>query len=473
MSKPIRTVALAAAFTALLGITVAAPSAVYAQPAASGRIDLLDRINDRINRIDDRIDDRVDNLRDRFAGRRNDRINLRRGAVFTMSNELDGNVLAAFSRAPDGTLTQAGRFPTGGTGSGGFEDTANSMFLGSARGESSPNNLIGGSKLLFVTNAGSNSITVFRVRRGGLERVEVQPSGGEKPVSVTVNRGLLYVLHSGEFVDGFVPPNCTTGNLPSVTGFWVSADGHLTPIPGSTRQLSGDPFSGCAQVSFAPRGDVLVVTERTATIPGQAPGDEGVINTFAVNADGTLGQQRVFDATGQGPFGFTFTKRGALLTTEQFDGPFGPSRGAATSYFVGSDGMLASTSSSVHNGGTDTCWIVATDNGRYGFTTSFFSPNNPAQPFPESDQNGSRISSYRINRRNGSLELLDPIAFDPPQGASDLALSRNSRYLYQLNSFEGTISVYEVGHNGSLTFIQTVQAFAPSAMAERIGLAAS
>lgn len=400
-------------------------------------------------------------------------INLRRGAVFSMSNAIQGNVVVAYSRAPDGTLTEAGRFPTDGTGSGGFEDTANGMILGNARGESAPNNLIGASELLFVTNAGSNSITVFRVEKDGLEIVEVQPSGGEKPVSVTVNKGLLYVLHSGELVDGLVPPNCTTGMLPSVTGFRVSNDGQLTPIHGSTRELSGDPFSGCSQVSFNPRGDVLVVTERTARIPSQAPGDEGVINTFVVNADGTLGTHRVIDATGEGPFGFTFTKTGALLTTEQFDGPLGPSEGAAAGYTVNSDGTLTPTSPSVRNGGTDTCWLVVSDNGQYGFTTSFFEPNNPAAPFPESQRNGSRISSYQVSA-DGALELLEAVAFDAQQGASDMSFSRNSQYLYQLNSFRGTINAFAVGSDGSLKLIQTVQAHAPSpVMAEVIGIAAS
>lgn len=401
------------------------------------------------------------------------RINLHGGAVFSMSNAASGNVVVAFSRSSDGTLTEAGRFATGGNGSGGFEDTVNGMILGNAQGESAPNNLTGVSDLLFVTNAGSNSITVFRVAGDGLEIVEVQPSGGEKPVSVTVNKGLLYVLHSGEVVDGLVPPNCASPVLPTVTGFHVSSGGELTPIPGSTRELSGSVVSGCAQVSFNPRGDVLVVTERTANTPGQAPGDEGVINTFVVNADGTLGAHQVFDATGQGPFGFTFTKPGALLTTEQFDGPLGPSEGAAASYAVNSDGTIAATSPSVRNGGTDTCWIVVTDNGKYAFTTSFFEPNNPAAPFPESQRNGSRISSYRVDR-DGTLELLEAVAFDAAQGASDMSLSRNSKFLYQLNSFRGAINAFAVGSDGRLTLIQTVQAHAPSPVnAEVIGLAAS
>ncbi len=383
---------------------------------------------------------------------------LRDGGVFSMSNGPDGNEVVAYYRAPDGSLTPAGSFATGGTGSGGFEDSANGLVLGTADGEAAPNNLRDEGRLLFATNAGSNTISVFRVRRNDLKLVEVQHSQGEKPVSITVNHGIAYVLNSGEFVDGLVPPNCTTGNLPSVTGFTVKRSGELTPIPGSTRQLSGDPFSGCAQVSFNPDGTTLVVTERTARLPNQAPDDEGVINTFVVNGDGTLGQQRVIDATGQGPFGFTFNKTGALLTTEQFDGPLGPGEGAAAGYVVNADGSLTPSSPSIKNGGTDTCWFVVTDDGRYGYSTSFF---------PD-----ARISSYLVGT-NGSLELLEATAASVSTGASDISLSRDSDHLYQLNSFEGTISAFAVNDDGSLTFIQTVQAHAPSAMAAPLGLASS
>jgi 6-phosphogluconolactonase (cycloisomerase 2 family) len=197
-----------------------------------------------------------------------------------------------------------------------------------------------------------------------------------------------------------------------------------------------------------------------AQIAGQTGDDEGVINTFQVNVDGTLGQQRLYNATGEGPFGFTFNKQGALLTSEQFDGLLGPGEGAAAGYSLADDGTLTATSPSVRNGGTDSCWFVVTDSGRYGYVTSFFGTG--------------RISSYVVGR-NGSLELLDAQAADEEvtPGASDLALSRNSRYLYQLNSFDGTISAFAVGSDGSLTLIQKVAAHAPSAMAAPLGLAAS
>lgn len=396
-----------------------------------------------------------------------DKPDLRRGGVFTMSNDRAGNSVVAFDRQEDGQLDRVGRFRTGGTGSGSFEDTANGLVLGTAQGEAAPNNLIEQSKLLFATNARSNNITVFKVRRKGLQRVGVEPSQGEKPVSVTVNRGVLYVLNSGEATDdlfdseGNAIPNCTTGT-PSITGFTVKQGGRLEPIPGSTRRLSGLGGSGCAQVSFNPDGNVLVVTERLANDQG-APGpegDEGVINTFTRNPDGTLGQARVNDATGEGPFGFTFNKQGDLFTTEQSDGPLGPGRGAAAGYRVNSDGSLTPGSPSVGNGGTDTCWVVITDDGRYAYTTSFFADG--------------RISSYRV-MPGGGLELLEADAGGPDvtQGAADISLSADSRFLYQLNAFEGTINAFRVESDGGLEFIETVRATGPSEMAARLGLAAS
>ncbi len=400
----------------------------------------------------------------------NANVNLRRGAVYSMSNAREGNQVIAFSRANDGTLTEVGRFDTGGTGSGSFEDTANGLVLGNASGETSPNNLGGAAQLLFATNAGSNSISVFSVEKDRLERVEVQSSGGEKPVSVTVSNGLLYVLNSGERLDDLIVENCATENLstgvlPTITGFRVDNRGQLTPIPNSTRTLSGDLFSGCAQVSFSPDGKVLVVTEREAEVlPGQSDneiiddGDEGVIVTFTVNRDGTLGNKQIFDATGQGPFGFTFTKAGILLVSEQFDGPAGVGRGAGSAYAVNRDGTLVPTSGSVANGGTDTCWFVATDNGKLAFAASFFE--------------GGQISSYRVGPQ-GSLELIQAVAADAALGAADLALSRNSKFLYNVNAFQGTISAYRVGNDGGLTLIQTVEGFGPSAMAGRLGLAAN
>jgi|AntDeeMetagen681_2_1112603.scaffolds.fasta_scaffold09206_2 hypothetical protein len=199
---------------------------------------------------------------------------LRRGGVFAMSNAADANEVVAYARGADGTLSQVGFYPTGGSGSGSFEDSANALVLGTMAGEIAPNNLIESDdatqQMLFAANAGSNSISVLRVDAGGLVNVMTIDSRGEKPVSVTVNNSIVYVLNSGVTNDalfdgnGNVIPNCATGLTPTITGFRLAGDGTLTSIAGSERELSGELISGCAQLSFTPDGSRLVVTERLA-----------------------------------------------------------------------------------------------------------------------------------------------------------------------------------------------------------------
>ena len=388
-------------------------------------------------------------------------LDLRKGAVFSQSNDPAGNEVVAYARAGNGRLTRIGSFSTDGTGSGGFEDSSNGVVLGRPMGEVSPNNNLQRGKRLFVTNAGSDTISVFKVLADKLRLVQVQDSGAEKPVSVTVNDGVLYVLNSNEVRDGLVVPNCAPPNqsaVPSITGFTVGRGAKLEPIPGSTRKLSAN--SGCAQVSFNPAGTTLVVTERTAKATGQAVGDEGVINTFQVEEDGTLGTRRIYDATSSGPFGFTFNKQGALLTSEQNDGLAGPGLGSAAGYRLAANGTLSPSGPSARNGGTDSCWFVVTDNGKYGYVSSFFGQG--------------QISSYHVSPDGAvALDASEADEGNALPGSSDLSLSRKSDFLYSLNSFEGTIDAYAIGLNGSLELIDRDAAHEPSEMAAPLGLAAS
>jgi len=202
--------------------------------------------------------------------------------------------------------------------------------------------------------------------------------------------------------------------------------------------------------------------------------DEGVIVVFPVTANDTLGDRQLVDATGQGPFGFTLARNGNLLTTEQFDGPGGMGRGAAASYVMSDDdqGPLLRASPSISNGGTDTCWFVLTDDQTLGFTSSFFA-------------NG-RISSYEVDDI-GIVRLIqaqasatdDPGNDNVAMGASDLSLSGDSQYLYQLNSVHGTINAFRNNGDGTLMLIEQQTpfpqiAFGPSGgEAAPIGLAAN
>ncbi len=307
-----------------------------------------------------------------------------------------------------------------------------------------------------MVNAGSGSITVFRVYADHLERLSVTPTGGSRPVSVTVSNGLLYVLNSGEvdrrllLGDGGALENCAHGGTPTITGFRVSGTGALTPIPDSTRELSGPAESGCAQVGFAPDGESLVVSERVAEVED---GTAGALVSFPVKEDGTLGEKSVIAPTGAGPFGFTFTRDGVLLTTEQNGGYTNPGGGGVAVYGV-EDGELTRVGETVADYQTDTCWIVVTHDQRFAFASS---------PFE-----GGAISAFSV-AADGRLTLAHPSATSPDgvdvtdnvveDGVTDLVLSQDGRYLYQLNSFLGQLYSFRVESDGRLTHLGTEDVF--------------
>ena len=51
--------------------------------------------------------------------------------------------------------------------------------------------------LLIAVNAGSDTVSTFKVRGDRLQLKDVVPSGGEFPASIAVHRDLVYVLNSG------------------------------------------------------------------------------------------------------------------------------------------------------------------------------------------------------------------------------------------------------------------------------------
>lgn len=358
----------------------------------------------------------------------------RPGAVYAATNDPTGNEIRVFNRRTDGRLTPAGDFETGGLGSGNFEQSANSVVLGNRGGESSPINFTGSERFLFTTNTGSDSVSVFRVKPGGLELVELEAGGQlDRPISVTVSNGVVYALNSDR-------PQCASLNA-TITGFTLDEDGRLTPIPGSTRPLAGNgpPFSGCTQVSFDKTGDVLAVTEKNAD----------VISTYRVGPDGLASQPIRNETPGIGPFGFTFMQTNRLLTSENNGQAEG--QGAASSFEIQKDATLTAVSGNVRNTQTDTCWIVVTENGKYAYVTNAMSNN---------------ISSYRV-RPDGTMTLLEPNAGRadelprPVAIAEDLTLSENGGYLYARNARDGDIFAFEVQADGTLVEIQSLPAALP------------
>ena len=337
------------------------------------------------------------------------------GAVYTESNAASGNMVIIFHRAADGTLTPGGMVATGGRGTG------------AALGSQGAVTLSEDGRLLFAVNAGSDDVSVFRVRPYGLTLVDRIYSEGMMPVSVAARWPFLYVLNAGG--DG------------NIAGFRIGWNDHLLPIDGATQPLSQAGGTGAAQIAFVPDDNALVVTEKATNR----------IDTYTLAGNGVAGPPMVHTSAGATPFGFDFGKRGTLVVSEAFGGTANAS--ALSSYRVSHDSFDVVTASA-HTTQTAACWVAVTGNGKVAYTTNAGSDS---------------ISSYTIGN-DGSLTLLAARAGETGAGShpTDMALSRNSQYLYTLNAATHTLSGFQVAADGGLTPV----ALMPGMPAASVGLVA-
>ncbi len=332
-----------------------------------------------------------------------------RDRVYAMSDQRQ-NEIVVFDRNADGSLTHFADFRTGG------------------RGFDIPNGLGAGKSLLvtksgrwlFAANSKSNTITVMRASKSGLEVVQTIKSGGQAPASLTMAKGWLFVLN--------------TGGSANITGFNFAED-RLEPLAGTTRDLNlnGDnpPFFlvSPAQVSFNPAGTLLAVTVK---------GDNS-IRVYGMSQFGSPSANPVINVSnGNTPFGFAFAKRGRLLVAEAFGNfPVGTNAaGAVSSYRVGPNGALNVISGSVDNSQTGTGALAHDSKSGLTYTTN---------------RDSGTVSGYKVDANSGQLELLDGAAAIPGLGPNDLAISRGGRFLYVTNAGNGTIGAFAIESDGSLT----------------------
>jgi 6-phosphogluconolactonase len=323
------------------------------------------------------------------------------GAVFIMTNAVDKNEVIAYRRASDGTLQEAGRFSTGGRGSGGNNDPLESQgSLGLSEDHS----------LLFAANAGSGSVSVFSVHGSQLSLVDKVISGGSEPNAVAQHGNLVYVAN--------------VGGSSNVVGFRLD-DGKLKQIPNSTRFLSTNN-SGAGGLAFSPDGRFLVVIERLTND----------IDVFSVQGDSTLSPIVVNPSAGPGAFSVSFAPTGAALVSET--GPSGVTNGSAiSSYEIAANGTLSPISTSVPTLGAANCWNVVAPDGSFVYT---------------SNAGSSTISGFAIANTGVLTALPGTVVGTNPEGSGnlDIAVSSDGRFIYTLNSAAGAIGIFSVQKDGTL-----------------------
>ena len=321
-------------------------------------------------------------------------------AVFVMTNNADDNEVVAYERTPIGTLQNPRRFSTGGRGSGGTVDPLGSQ--GSLT-------LSEDGALLFAANAGSGSLSVFRVFGTRLLLADREPSGGSEPNAVAQHGKLVYVLN--------------TAGSSSVVGFRL-VEGRLTRIADSQRFLSGN-FVESASLAFTPDGHFLVVTERAGN----------KIDVFSVQADGRLSGITTNSSAGPGAFSAVTTHSGAVLVSET--GAGGPASSAISSYRIAADGTLLPVSVSIPSLGAANCWNVLTPDGRFVYA---------------SNAGTSSIAGFSVAASGALAPVGSTIVGTNPAGSAnlDITISADGRFLYSLNAASGAIGMFAINNDGSL-----------------------
>lgn len=330
------------------------------------------------------------------------------GAVYVQTNTAPVNYVQVFTRGPDGALTTAGRYATGGAGNPANNEPLGIPFLDSAGSVT----LGDGGRLLFAVNAGDNTVSSFRVQGGGLQLVDTEPTLGVRPISVTASRDLLYVLNS-------------TASSASIAGFRVSPNGDLTLIPGSVRPTHDPTHDLPAQVAFDAHGAFLAVSDRGTD----------TIDTFVIGKDGAAGPAVPQASNAQTPYGIGFTSRNLMIVAnENFSDVFA----STVSSYNARGGSLAPVSVESADSGA-ACWVAITKDGKFAFITSPFT---------------GQIVGYSIGH-DGTLSTVVHLD-DPGTAVLDESLSQDGRFLYVLSS-NGFVSdqvlTYRVNTDNTLTRI--------------------
>ncbi len=335
-------------------------------------------------------------------------------AVFVQGNELDGNTIRVFARDEAGKLTAAGSYATGGQGGDQVDAPTDSL--------ASQGSLVydDASGRLLSVNAGSGTVTSFRVEGRRLTDRQVVKSGGEFPSSIAVRGKIAYVMNAGG--EG------------SVQGFRITGMG-LKPLKGSHRSLGLDNEdiprfdTSPGEVEITPDGRNLVVTTKAAN----------TVEVFPLKPNGkpAVAEPVINKSAGDVPFAITFDRDGRMLVAEA-------EKSTVTVYKVRHDGRLKVLQKPLTNGQEVLCWLERAGDFFYGGNTG-----------------NSTVSGYRMNK-HGRLSLTNSAGIAAPpsaksQGVIDLAVSEDARFVYVQNALSGTVDGFRVEKDGALTKVTTVE----------------
>lgn len=386
------------------------------------------------------------------------------GAVYTATNKTTENTLVAYARKDDGKLVTIGEYGTKGKGTGDVE-----IFEGSQNDPTHPladgiDPLISAygvfktddNKNILVVNPGSSTVSSMRINDDySLSHVNSVKAGDKYPLSIAAHGNRVYVASSGTEM---MPP--FSGNI---TGYSIDGNGKLTPISDSTRDLGARP--SCT--AFTADGKYLIVNELVT----------GMVKVFGVNDDGNISKEPISKIASPHdvendrwlaiPVGFDLVSSPngyiVLMSEARFLNNKGELRkeankvvqsplyswqtGSTSSYFISNDGMIKMvsgdvlTGKDVEGGQIANCWVaVSKDESMLLYAANALS---------------SSISTYSI-AEDGAIVLRNEMEYKDTSEElffSDLYLSEDGKFLYQLIGNQGKVMVLEILEGGKLKYV--------------------
>ncbi len=352
--------------------------------------------------------------------------------VYVSTNPNGPNTVEAFKRnAKTGILTSVGSFDTGGYG------------LTAINGAQS-HAVVCTQTHVFVTNAGSNDFSVFRImNNSGLELATTVPSLGVRPVSLAINGKTLYVLNQGQ--PGVAPARCV--------GF--SIDTADDPVELDVSAVEFEATDVPTDIFFTQNGVRLVVLQNGAN----------AIDTFAVGADGGLTAQRRLTNV-NAPFGGAKHPRQPFVAFAALADDASP---GVISIRATGTAIPAIVTKITAPAAVDPCWAATTPNGKKLWTSNF-------QPASLS------LYSVKSNGRLAAVSTYTPSSDSP--GALDIAVDPRGKFLYQLRALDPAgganptpqIDVLRIGSSsadGGLQLVQSIQLSAGASSGSPTGIAVS
>jgi len=351
------------------------------------------------------------------------------GAVYTMTNAAENEILVYSRNGIDGELTFEASEPT--TGNGG------------ERPGIGASSIIVAGECLLATNTGSHDITTFRIQSASeIVLAGKFASGGTLPLSIAEKEGVVYALNAGNngSIQGYYLNRFNCGLIP--IGSPVELRQTVNPIETEAPIVNDIPVP--SEVAFTPEGDLLVIIKINGGGPPSNGGGPGSLNIYEIDpTDGSTSNAALtqisvsLDGGVVLPFAYDVDDQGRMLIVDAVSGSF-VTPGAVS---VFEDGELVER---VETGEGASCWIAYQREGACIYTSNA--------------NMDSSVSSLTL--KNGPLELVDSRAA-VLDIATDIRLSLDDEYLYVLSNGNGAgdsshIVVYKTSNNCMLEEVQVI-----------------